>query len=252
MQALRSILIYHDIGCSAQSTQALKAQLEKWGSSHFNIRVVDSQTLRQSAWEKETYALAIGGGSCSIWEALLQEEGMRKIHDFVVQGGRYLGICAGAYFGAAISYFQEVGKEPLEKRRPLGFYPGLAVGPIYVTSDYLSPQAALALKVELASKNGTKEGYCYYQGGPAFDVAESSPFLRVLLKFDFGWAGGISSRYGLGKSVMCGLHPEFIWEKSLADGTCVQEYQELVDCLHEQEGFREEVWQTLMQEWLSD
>lgn len=249
MQAMRTILVYHDFGCCEQSTQALVSQLERTAGKWFQIRVVDSDYLRKTSWERDTFGLAMGGGSCSAWERLLQEAGMQKIHNFVVGGGRYLGICAGAYFGSAYSFFLELGQIPLIKARPLRFYQGSAVGPINRTENHLLPQAALAAKVELLQS--AKSGYCYYQGGPAFDISESSPFTKVLLKYDFGWAAGISNRVGHGSAVMCGLHPEFVWNKSEADQALLLEFRLLADTLAQQEAFRQEIWHTLINEFLS-
>lgn len=249
MQALRTILVYHDLGCCEQSTLALCSQLERAAGKWFQIRLVDSHYLRKTSWERETYGLAMGGGSCTMWERLLQETGMQKIHNFVFGGGRYLGICAGAYFGSSYSFFLELGQLPLIKARPLRFYQGSAVGPINSTENHLLPQAALAAKVVLVQS--AKIGYCYYQGGPAFDISESSSLTKVLLKYGFGWAAGISNRVGLGRAVMCGLHPEFVWKKSEADKALLVEFRDLADTLAEQESFRQEIWHTLINEFLS-
>jgi glutamine amidotransferase-like uncharacterized protein len=168
----------------------------------------------------------MGGGICSTWEELLQEEGMRKIYNYVFKGGRYLGICAGGYFGAAYSHFALPGEAPLIKTRPLRFYIGSAIGPI-------NPNP-LAVKVELLAQNILKEGLCYYLGGPSFDIFESSA--------PFRGAAAISNIVGDGRAVMCGLHPEFSFDPSMQNVTS------LALPLSENEPFREEIWKILLEE----
>lgn len=252
MQALRSILIYQDAGTFEQSALAIKGQLQRMFDQTAEIRMVDSHFLRTAAWERGTYALVMGGGMCSTWEQMLQEEGMRKIYNYVFKGGRYLGICAGGYFGAAYSFFSLLGRPPLIKARPLRFYLGRALGPINATENHLSPQAALAVKVELVQQNSLKEGFCYYQGGPIFDILESSYLTRVLMKYaaPFRGAAAISNIVGDGKAVMCGLHPEFFWDKTQCIGGALPEFCYLTNLLSENEDFRQQIWQTLLQELL--
>lgn len=252
MQAVKQVLIYQDAGVSESSAQAIQMQLSTMLGNKVSIRIVDSNFLRHTAWEKDTSALVMGAGVCSTWEQLLQEDGMRKIYNYVFNGGRYLGICAGAYFGAAYSQFCLIGQAPLIKKRPLSFYIGHAIGPIIATDDELAPQAALALRVELVQNSAIKLGYCYYLGGPTFDILQSSYLTEVLLRYTAPFTGSaaISNTVGFGRAVLCGLHPEFFWPKP-QDKYMQPEFFHIAKQLSEHEGFRQEIWNSLVSKLFS-
>ena len=92
------------------------------------IYIVKMQHIKlcsSGSWTHYCYLLAIGGGFASGFIRALSDEGIQKIQDFVKSGGRYLGIGAGAYFGAQAVEFDKGG--PQEKCRSdylLNFYPG--------------------------------------------------------------------------------------------------------------------------------
>lgn len=248
----KKILIYQDAGTCPSSLKAIEAQLLRTLEIPFTTKMVNSTYLLTKTWEHKTFALIMGGGSCSEWERSLGLEGMLKIQSFVQNGGRYLGICAGAYFAAATSLFHLQGTAPIIKKRPLSFYPGRAIGPIATMSDHLSPQAALAVGIDLLSSNGLYKGLGYYQGGCAFDITEDRNFTKVLARYGQPYQGSaiIGCKVGQGNAVLCGLHPEFLWDIHLATERTLPELRTLVQSLYPQEDFRQEIWKTMIQELL--
>lgn len=232
----KSVLIYRDAGICESSIQAIAAQF-----TSFKTKIIDSNYLLTKSWEKKACCLVMGGGHCSFWEAQLGQAGMIKIQNFVAKGGKYLGICAGAYFAAATSIFR--GPQLITKQRPIGFYQGTAAGPLLHTFDHLSPEAALAVKVNLLSK----KGFCYYQGGCSFDITETTETTRVLARFCKPYYGSaiIACTVGLGKAVLCGLHPEFSWKEYTTHDKTIAP---LAETLSQEEGFRQEVWKVMLQE----
>lgn len=231
----RKVLIYRDDGISTESIKAIETQFRD-----FKTKFVDANYLRTKAWEKKSAALVMGGGHCSPWEAKLGQQGMIKIHNFVAHhGGKYLGICAGAYFAAATSIFQ--GQPP--KQRPIAFYPGTASGPLNNTANHLAPESALALKVSLFAK----KGLCYYQGGCGFDITEPTESTRILARYckPYKTSAIISCTVGIGKAVLCGLHPEFCWTDFT---TRDQTIAPMAETLAQQESFRQDIWRTMLQE----
>lgn len=244
--AKKKILIYHDSGTYQQSIDAIYSQLQQTLTPEARIKLVNSDYLRNKAWEAKTAALIMGGGMCGEWDKSLQEDGVKKIHDYVFNGGKYLGICAGAYFAATSSHFSLLGKLPIEKSRPLRFFQGRAVGPIFPTADHLSPQAALAAKIDLA----TVSGHCYYQGGCLFDIQADSPLTKVIANYAYPYRGAaiISCKVGKGQAVLCGLHPEFLWNKSSLDSVTQPHFYQLVQKLSPEEPFRQLIWQEMLRE----
>ena len=51
------------------------------------------------------------------------------IKDYVTGGGSYLGICAGAYYGASYIEFNKGGELEVIGARELEFFDGKAIGP---------------------------------------------------------------------------------------------------------------------------
>lgn len=243
--------MYQGLGTNVQSAQAIMNQIAEIMGSQPNFHVVDGRYLRELPWEKTTHALVMGGGVCSQWEEELQQEAMIKIHEFVNQGGRFLGICAGGYFGAVRSFFILDETRVLIKERSLKFFSGVAAGPFCLDGSYLSPESALAVKIDLFGQERMQQGFCYYQGGPFFDIEESTDSEKIIASYaePFKKAAVLSCSVGLGKAVLCGLHPEFVWEKQI-DGYPVSTFANvntIAELLRTQESFRKELWNEMIE-----
>lgn len=243
---VKKILIFKDEGTTLSSVEAITSQLAKTLETPFTTKCVNSHYLKTKNWEAKTFALIMGGGHCSYWENGLGTLGMLKIHHFVARGGRYLGICAGAYFAAATSTFQLGGQNQITKTRPLAFYQGCATGPLFTTENHLSPESALAAKIDLFSKKGR----CYYQGGCAFDIVEDSQTTRILARYRAPYQGSaiISCSVGAGMAVLSGLHPEYSWQDTVTTCQTNPAFSKLVKKLIPNESFRQDIWKAMLHE----
>jgi biotin--protein ligase len=98
--------------------------------------------------------LVMPGGADLPYCRHLNGAGNQLISNFVkVQGGAYLGLCAGAYYGCSRVEF-EVGSEiEVVGDRELGFYPGTARGSIYPGFDYQSEKGARAAPLKFKKRN---------------------------------------------------------------------------------------------------
>nr|KAG5699470.1 hypothetical protein BaRGS_016316 [Batillaria attramentaria] len=56
------------------------------------------------------------------------------VKNFVLAGGSYLGICAGAYFACDRVHFDQYGKEEVCDARDLKLFPGMGIGPVIPVS----------------------------------------------------------------------------------------------------------------------
>ncbi len=228
-------LVYDDEGTSSCSAYALVSQLKKLLDSRVNICKVGSAYLREKQWENKTVLLVMGGGVCSSWEKNLGEEGIFKIHHYVTAGGKYLGLCAGAYFASSESHFQPPNREPLVKKRPLSFFEGRAVGPLSEIEEYLSPEAAFAAPVSFSLEGDLRQGKLYYQGGCYFEKHSSA---SVMGTYE-GLPIAVLCPVGEGLAFLLGPHPEFEWSENLKENRlCGDLARELIP----EEPFREEVW----------
>jgi biotin--protein ligase len=233
---MREVLVYAD-GLSAD---ALVLELQKKLPSH-RVKKVDSAYLKDQAWEDKTATLVMGAGKCTEWESGLGEEGVKKIHDYVVNGGHYLGFCAGAYFASSQSCFQ--GRE---KTRALSLFEGKAIGPLWNTENYLAPESAKAAKVSWTIGHEVVKGKLYYLGGCYFEMPSKSSVKVVGVYEEIAKPAAILCTVGKGKAFLCGLHPEFVW-KDLTYGHNAS-INSLIDELQPEEPFREKIWSELLKE----
>jgi biotin--protein ligase len=237
-------LVYADKGVCHPSANALERQLKALLDPSVKVCKVDGEYLRSQPWEEKTVVLVMGGGSCQQWDEQLQNAGIEKIQRYVREGGRYMGFCAGAYFASAESSFK-LSDRTIEKRRPLAFFPGKAIGPLVNNDDYLSLKASRAAEVSFKIRGVAEAGALYYQGGCQFDIEEDSDAVEILSMYSgLEKAAAVFCKVGKGYAFLDGTHPEFKWAPSLVEET-KSYYHDLAGKLSSQEMFRQKVWEEI-------
>ncbi|MBS0625537.1 MAG: biotin--protein ligase [Verrucomicrobia bacterium] len=147
------------------------------------------------------------GGRDLPYHAALQGPGNAQIRSFVEKGGKFIGICAGAYYGCSQVVFDP--GHPLEVcgERELKFFPGSGIGPAYGfgTFHYNSPIGARAalLETEIGVFRAYYNGGCYFEG----DLTDCKILAR------YGELAGkppaiISRSIGQGEAILSGVHIE--------------------------------------------
>lgn len=179
------------------------------GASPFPLpgHFINAAAILNTSWEETCSLLIMPGGKDKPYHAALQGEGCRRIRRFVENGGGYLGICAGAYFGAKNIEF-DLGF-PLEvcEERQLAFFPGKAVGPAFGkgTFDYDSQKGARAAKL----KSGYGEFHVYYNGGCTFEGSFSTcKVLAWYADLPRSPPAIVECSIGKGKAILSGVHLE--------------------------------------------
>lgn len=116
--------------------------------------------------------LIMPGGRDLPYVQKLQGTGNRNISDFVRNGGSYLGICAGAYYGCSLVQFAQ-GDPILEVVGPreLAFFPGISQGPVFPGFDYASNAGAKAADIQLTQAGS--EMLDFYNGKSATTTTKS-------------------------------------------------------------------------------
>ena len=101
--------------------------------------------------ERSCCLLVMPGGRDLPYVDRLRGKGNENISRFVRDGGSYLGICAGAYYGCSSVQFAQ-GDPLLEVVGPreLSFFKGISQGPVFAGFDYTSNEGALAADVQLS------------------------------------------------------------------------------------------------------
>ena len=227
--APRTVRVYTDAGaardCVAHTVRALRSALgpayavETCNAAQLRGDAIDS--IDASPWEAETALLVLPGGRDLPYLEKLGARGAARIRAFVQGGGAYLGLCAGGYFGAAdIEFFADFSGDAAHQaqaivgERPLKFFPGRCVGPVWRDFVYDSEQGAHAAWVHpepgLAARTGG-DFVLYQNGGGAFVNAEGYPNTRVILRYAAGssHAAAVLTQVGAGRALLTGVHPEF-------------------------------------------
>lgn len=145
--------------------------------------------------------LVVPGGWAPYQIEALGEDGPGAIRSFVEQGGRYLGICAGAYLAAdEVEYLGQTYPYPVDllDSAAEGPVPGLPLYPEVVTTQLTATKAG--------RKRGIpRELLCLYQGGCTF---EDDPDLTVLARYPSGSPAIVVAPYGRGEVILSGAHFE--------------------------------------------
>jgi biotin---protein ligase len=250
----RQVLVYKDKGADESSASALATEIRAIGQNKIPVNFATAAHLRSPDWQAKTALLVMGGGTALQLDAQLGEKGVQNIYSFVQEeDGRYVGICAGAYFASKVSQFS-AGNTSYKRERSLAFFPGTAYGPVYpdIGQDYLSPEAAKAARIGLYALGREQykpslTGLAFYVAGSAFKVnATHRSKVRVLGKYlDTTPASPaiIACKAGRAKMntyrvCLSGIHPEYQWIRNQHENTRDPRIKKLLDKLYPFETFR--------------
>lgn len=215
----KKILVYTGKGISTYYLRHLVRWLRKY------LAIIDPQTscervdadylLFHPDWEKHASVLIIPGGADIPYHQALSGLGTQRILNFIYKGGRYLGICAGAYFGASKIRFYEPDGSLLEASRDLCFFPGTAVGPAYqdLSFSYIEPSGVRVANLFFTSSQ--RLGKALFNGGCYFEHAEIYPEITVeACYYDLPNQPAciVSRQYGEGEVILSGAHIEYLPE----------------------------------------
>ncbi len=154
--------VYADAGVWPLGAQSVVASLEAAGVS---VELLDWSRLQNGDLSRY-HAIVFPGGYSWFQQLSAGPRGLEAVRDYVQQGGRYLGICAGAFLAA-----REVHWEGEKYSYPLVLFDGVAEGSIREIAAW--PAAGRAkLSVTAAGRNlgiAAADGReIYYQGGCRF------------------------------------------------------------------------------------
>jgi len=240
---MQQILVYVDLGVDGAGLKhTVKSLQQEIDPSQYRIRRMDSKALKSENWEKETALLIISGGRDVYYHEALDGPGTSKIRRFVEEGGSYLGICAGAYFGAEAIEFEKGGSSEVCAMRSLRFFPGVAEGPVYGKNKYRSGELQGLEAARVSWKDD--HFHVYYNGGCQFIGAHEVPGVAVLssyLELEGDPAAVISCQIGKGKAVLSGIHLEYSAPALHRDNPYIQKIYGLLEKgeLQRREAFRE-------------
>jgi biotin--protein ligase len=208
---MKSIFLYRDDGVCPSSLRATVRSLRT--VTNRPITLVTRDNFLEAGWEKKAEMVIIPGGRDVPYSLALQGAANRRIRNYVANGGRYFGICAGAYYGSASVCFEKGGPLEVIGSRELSFFPGSAIGPALGLGEFCYENSHGARITSLALSEtyfSDKSAKVYYNGGCTFnletanvtalahyeDLLEKSPAI-------------ILCQVGQGKALLSGVHPEY-------------------------------------------
>ncbi|KAF9115590.1 biotin holocarboxylase synthetase [Mortierella sp. AM989] len=221
-----NILVYSGDGASRASVIHTINSLRSLVGQHYDVMKIDDNGLLAEPWEDSTSLLVIPGGRDLPYVRDLSGPTNDKIRNYVHSGGKFFGICAGAYYASDRVNFECGSPLEVQGLRDLKFFPGECRGAVYPGFVYGSEagarSAGIRLNRDLFAKDqfGFNETKVYFNGGGYFVDAEKYPGTQIL-----AWYSGepceiipdtktpkaamIACQVGQGLAVLTGVHPEY-------------------------------------------
>lgn len=180
-------------GCGNGCSEAAAAMLRS-SKYHFTVRFVGPNEKRKLVPSSFAgVALYVQpGGNTSVARAnrLLGAQAQQVIADYVRGGGRYLGICQGAYLA--------------------GTDPGMGLLSPGNSDQYIATKGA-STKSEadtvIPIRWGKKKVYMYFQDG-AYLIPSGVAGEKILARYTNGKVAALTKPYGAGRVAVIGPHPE--------------------------------------------
>ncbi len=221
---------------------AIKSMLALLGLTYEEITYNDLNYSTQNF--SDLYKVMLFPGGTTRWYDLwISLHGKERIRSFVNNGGGYLGICAGAYFAVDKTWWDGVFYDDNEDYNAYGeltgcdldLFPGTGTGPITGIADYFDEGYAMesvsfnsSIPMISSYKTAPYSESILYYGGPYFTIDPGAE-ADVLATYDYnGLPAIVACRYGQGKVVLFGPHPE-IEEDSDRDGVKIDREDQMND-----------------------
>ncbi len=210
-----NILVYVDEGAGPRSVRLLlKALKSEPSCQQANIQRVKSSFLKEADWEQSTSLLIFPGGRDIHYHEALKGEANEKIRRYVENGGSYLGLCAGGYYGCSRIEFEKGHSLEVVADRQLCFFPGTASGSAYGPNKFQYESEEGSCVAELAWLGDEELGPAsiYFNGGCTFVDADSYSNTSILARYqDIPGlpAAIVQCKVGKGKAILSGVHPEY-------------------------------------------
>jgi biotin--protein ligase len=221
------IYIYCDEGTSLASVTMIKNSLMDiiQNNENYVIKEINATTLCNNVWRKHIgyHSIAClifpGGADCLYMKELETNGGNMNISNYVrIDGGCYIGFCAGAYYGCKNVKFDLNGKLEVNEKRSLCFYNGNGIGPVYNGFEYENENGSRATTI-IRTDDDSKVTV-YYNGGCTFeknnDEEDDKNNIQITSYYYDNTnnkkkknIASMNIKCGLGNAILCGVHPEF-------------------------------------------
>lgn len=211
-------------------------------SPNYAVIPINGDAIVKEPWTTSCALLVLPGGADLGYCRTLNGEGNRRISRYVNQGGSYLGLCAGGYYGCKRCEFM-VGDKSMEVvgDRELAFFPDTCRGLAFPGFVYHSEAGARAAELRVNKPALVTVGgaipdafRAYYNGGGVFADPEKYQARGVEVLATYaeeldvdagqGAAAVVYCKVGEGGAILTGPHPELVVHERVEKRrlTCVQ------------------------------
>ncbi len=204
------ILIYTD---NVSANHVLYYALARlYGKS--SVCFVNANEVLNGALTDDVDLFVMPGGASRYKADKLNGAANRMIKHYVEQGGRYFGICAGAYMGCSVTKWAQGLPHEIITENELAFFSGAAVGPIeaFGRGDNYNQTDAHSVTLEYQGKlvSSLYLGGCVFKPHTATDdEAKGYKVLASFADLPEKPAAVVSGQYGKGQWLLCSTHPEY-------------------------------------------
>ncbi len=210
----QTVYVYSDAGAGKDSLEQTFCTLRALVPDGYNVESIDAQGIKEGSWRREAALLVMPGGADLPYVKKLQGVGNQQIKQYVHQGGAYLGLCAGAYYGCHEVVFDKDGPLEVVGTRELAFFSKKAVGPILAPYDYRNNSGARVAWIRVDLPDFPTSLPFFYNGGPGFEEAQNTPGVRILGTYAQNEIPAILYiPCGKGRVILSGVHFEYDPEK---------------------------------------
>ena len=171
----------------------------------FTIYYWNNIDVQPEKWHQKAICI-FPGGECGKWQKILSKKRQKKIFQWLKNGGKIIGICAGAYFCSKKSIYSVNPYQQIKVERIIQPFQGICQGPF------------LSHKIEIVKVKWEKtqeEGYVTLIKGGSFiqnqsNIQNQSTNDEILARFSVNNAiATIKCKTDQGISILSSVHWEF-------------------------------------------
>jgi glutamine amidotransferase-like uncharacterized protein len=214
------VKIYNGPGTSHKGIYYIMQNLREH-SKNVNITLIGPSDFNDNNVLSKCDILMILGGRDIPYNKHLNGRPNLIIKNYVSNGGKFLGICAGAYYASAKVVFAEGTDQEITGDRELKFYEDICKGPVLAKYYYNSIRGARAAKIGISNflSKDLFITYMHFNGGGAFINAEKYKNVEIIAKYldiDEEPPAIIKINYGKGVVILSGIHFEYCNSKNMS------------------------------------
>ncbi|CAL8082873.1 unnamed protein product [Calicophoron daubneyi] len=239
------IHVYSDVGTRDISLVHLLNALKTF-TPKFQVKEINGASICSPGALHSTALLCFGGGYDRGYLQSLGESGCAVIREYIENGGKYLGLCAGAYFASDHCEFDKDGQLEVCGPRLIKLFEGDAVGSYRPGFKYNSEEGSWAISITCAVPSlKPKTMKTYLNGGCFFRTSKWTRSKALYCYEGTNDAAIIASRMGKGWGILSGVHFEYDLNLLLSQSP-TQRTKEVVGQLQADEENRLQLFQTLV------